>query len=297
MTMITTNAVPTAALALTPVESDSVATSPDVMPKRGAPVTVAGTWDGARKWLAYAGQFERAKLYSLVMLGFELIELRRQNPAQPGRRTDLPDHSANAAKTATSGQVGQGFPLHNTWEETVEEELSIPARSAFRYMEMARLAAPRLRQTAGLGTIDMANTCIASLPADTKKVLADVVRKISDGKTQQEFCADLGIYKGLGGKTAGRKKGDGGRPPAPTDPAAIRRLRLSQFREALGKCYSALADLKTGFLLAEDQDQVACEGLIAMLDNQSSAMKTWFNTPALKRDAALAKRLADRFKP
>jgi hypothetical protein len=260
------------------------------VPKRGAPVAVLGTWDSARTWLDRMRAFELGKICCQIMLGFELLEIQRKQGPQPGKRSDLLDNSANSASAATSSRVWR------RWQNVIEEELHIPQSSGYVAMAMARAAAPRIRRAEGLGGFDLTERPISELPAVKQKLLLAVVRKISDVKSQAEFFQRMGIYKGLGGKNGGRKPGDGGRPAGPATLEQVRAARLARFREDLPKACKVLATIGTAFLLAEDADAAACQGFIALLDRQSSAMKSWFNSPTLKRDAVLAKKIEGMFK-
>ncbi len=166
--------------------------------KFSAPVPVLGTWEAARSWLGYAKQFEQCKLFAQTMLGFELLEQQRKNGVKHG----------NNQKASTS-QLGK------PWEELLEEELKIPKSSAYRFMEMAKKAAPKLRRMIGIKGLDLLNTPISKLPMVQQHMLTDAVKKLTDGKTQLELGIELGMYRAA---KAGANPGDkrGGNKTAPT---------------------------------------------------------------------------------
>ena len=289
-----TNAAPEPAKDAGKGQSDQGLT---VMPKRGAPVKLTGTWDGARKWLDYAGQFERAKLFCQVMLGFELLELRKTTPhghsvkaalcGQTSESRTFELHNSQATSSGSRTRLAQHAVQHNpeNWEETLELELKpyhTSRTTAYAYMAMARAAAPQIRKRAGLREIDLVNSPISSLTTQQQKLLTGAVRKISDGKTQQEFCADLGIYKGLGGKKVGRKPGDGGRPREDDgtieEQAARRRERALKWA---GRADEAIERLGTDFMALPDEQNTA---LVARLDRTLRCVREWLKTPPTKRN-------------
>lgn len=158
---------------------------PAVAPKLPPfPVAVAGTWDGARKWRDASVAMERGKLFCQVMLGFELVALRATIGLQQGG-----DH-----KTAEGRSKSQSGTL--IWDEALERELGLSRTTAYRLMEMAEAARPRLKKTPELRDFDPTAQPVALLPAPQQEALESAVKKLTDGSTQARFMRDLGIAKG-----------------------------------------------------------------------------------------------------
>ncbi len=230
------------------------------------PSTVtSGTWDSARHWLNYAGQFERCKLYCQVMLGFELVALKKQRGVTHGNN----QHTGRTDQNDLS-----------TWDEIVERELGLKHGNSIRFEAMAKAAAPRLKKFPGLKDFDPITKPIDQLPAPQKAALEKGLHKMTDGQTQKEFGEQLGLWKKPQGSGAlGRKPGEGGR----------KKLSLQQQAELL-KAAAAddwqqidnrLSVYKDKFTCLTDTDVVA---QIAMLDKALKARNEWLKQPANKRN-------------
>lgn len=246
-----------------------------VIPKRGIPVTVTGTIEGARRWLDSARRLEEAKIFCQVMLGFELRVLWTAAIKHGGdRKSDEAKSSRKNCDLITHDQIC--------------EALKLSEGSIRNYMAMADGCAPRLRKLPGLQGFDPATTPIAALPEKTQTALTTAVRKLTDGKTQVEFMRELGIAKlPPGAGATGRPKGEGGRPPAPSlgEQAEI-------MREMAAKDWAYLDDLllhgyRSKFTLLNDAQVI---GQIAALETALGARKTWLKTPAEKRDPHAAEK-------
>jgi hypothetical protein len=184
-----------------------------------------GSWDSARHWLSYAGQFERCKLYCQVMLGFELITLKKLHCSHGG------DRKSTEAKSSD-----QNDHLIR-WDDVVAKELGLKHGSAVRFEAMARNATPILKKLPALKEFDPISKPIALLPAPQKAALEKGLRKMTDGITQKEFGEHLGLWKvpqGSGAK--GRKPGEGGRKKLSlAEQAELLRAQATEDWQALGR--------------------------------------------------------------
>ncbi|MCW5560096.1 MAG: hypothetical protein KIT22_19945 [Verrucomicrobiae bacterium] len=230
------------------------------------PVSVTGTWDGARRWRDAAVAMERGKLFCQVMLGFELLCLREAH-SQPGTRTDL----------ETSGQTGRRL-----FGEIVEKELGVADRTARRLMEMAEAAKPRLKKLPGLRDFDPTVKPVAELPAPQQQALESAVKKLTDGTTQVEFMRDLGIAKlPQGAAAAGRAKGEGGRKKlSPSEEVEILQSLAREDWRAIED--RLLGTYREKFTLLSDPEVTA---QIAALERALEARKAWLKTKPEARDA------------
>lgn len=185
---------------------------------------VGGSIDRLRQYATQSDRFARASLAMQVMAGFELLEIKAQSPyTRGGRRTPKSNphdagltknaqDSALLAKTAPSNPF-EGWP---TWETFLHQALGISADTAGRWMAMAENARHRLKKLDGWGALvrDLMERPIADLNPEEVDVLSRAVAKITDGRTQLDFLAELGIVKrpgnpALGGNTGGRPAASG----------------------------------------------------------------------------------------
>lgn len=244
---------------------------PAVAPKRPPfPVAVAGTWDGARKWRDASVAMERGKLFCQVMLGFELVALRATIGLQQGG-----DH-----KTAEGRSKSQTGTL--IWDEALERELGLSRTSAYRMMEMAEAAKPRLKKLPGLRDFDPTAQPVASLPAPQQEALTTAVKKLTDGTTQVEFMRELGLAKfPQGGGATGRAKGEGGRKKlTPSEEAEIMRtLARDDWRALEGNLLGAY---RSKFCFLSDPEVTA---QVAALETALEARKAWLKAKPEARDA------------
>jgi hypothetical protein len=232
-----------------------------------SPVAVLGTWDRCRQWLEAAKMFEQGKLFSQVMGGFELLALHKAHGVKAGNRVDLVSHNLPQ-------DVG-GSKL--SWPELVKKEAGISDQTAYRYMEMAKAAAPRLKKLPELKGLDILGIPLATLPEPAKEALEKGVRKLTDGKSQTDFFAEL--YK-QGGKGTGRPPGCDNTPKKLTlsEEVAIRKAKALQDWTDLAKQF---APYKDQFTLLTDDDVTA---QIALLEQALKARQAWLKQPANKRD-------------
>lgn len=237
---------------------------PTIIPKRGAPVAVSGTWDAARNWLQHAERFEQAKLFCQVMVGFELTALHKTLGVQHG-------------KAVNSSHDGK------SWSDIIHKETGLSQSTAYRLMEMAKAAAIRLRKLPALQGLDLLTRPLSALSEPQSKALNIAVKKLTDGKTQAELQMELGLYKCDPGTNAGRKPGDGGRPPRlsiPESHALAVEVAHKDWAELdrMAECYGIK------FCLLADSE---VEAQLGILDKMVLARRTWLKQPANNRQPAV----------
>ena len=265
--------------------------SPDMPPttievkpatKPGA-VTVTGTWDGVRHWLDTARMFEQGKLFAQVMTGFELMELQKTNGIQNGNNQH-------------QGRVSQNGKPTPDWETILKKEAGLAQSTAYRFMSMAKAAAPRLKKLPSLKDFDPMAKPLSTLSAPQREAMATAVKKLTDGKTQAEFGEALGLWKKppgagvTGRKPAAPETTEDGNADEPATDEPKKKLTLSE-ETALRREQAeldwhgiarGLAAYKDKFLLLPDADITA---QIATLEQALNARKTWLKDPGAKRDA------------
>lgn len=159
------------------------------------------------------------------MAGFELTELNKIYNRQ-GKRGDL---TSFHSETKLS------------WEEALKQQLGISKATAWRWMEMAKAARPRLAKSdLQLGSILQKHP--GSLTPAEQELLKRTVHKISDGRTQMEFLLEEGMIKKPQGSAAkGGAKGNG--PAAKLTPAeATTQLAREQTTRLIALLEEALTD-------------------------------------------------------
>ncbi len=225
--------------------------------------TVTGTWAAARGWLEYAKKFEQCKLWAQVMLGFELMELRRKLPNESGKRSDL-----------TSSQDG------TRWDKALEDELNIARTTAYRFMDMAKSAAKALRSSPELKDLDLINTPLSELPAPRQAALANAVKKITDGKTQLEFMWEIGTAK----RPSGNPNAKGGKRGKLTTEESAIKLREMALEDS-GLMGAAINASNRNFFLLTDVNDVEVNAQIAVLEFALKLRRKWVDTPKARRDS------------
>ena len=230
-------------------------------------VTVTATWDGVRHWQHAAKMFEQGKLFSQVMIGFELLALKKANGVA---------HGNNQHEGRTS-QVGKSS---DDWETILQEEAGLAQSTAYRYMDMAKAAAPRLKKLPALKNFDPFATSLADMGKITRSELETAVKKLTDGKSQADFFNEL--YK-QGGAGTGREAGCENNKKKLTlaEELALRKQCAGLDWNALALGFAAYKDK---FLLLTDHE---VEAQIAILDLQLTARKAWLKQPANNRQPAV----------
>jgi hypothetical protein len=248
------------------------------------PAQITGTWDGARQWISSAGLFEQGKLFCQVMAGFELVELHKRHGVVNGSN----QHQMRVSQDGkTSGIRGSGEKLN--WDEVLAKETNLSSSTAYRFMDMAKAAAPRLKKIVALRGFDPLNKPMALLTAPQKQALQAGVRKLTDGKTQRDFCEDQGLWKKPQGSGAtGRAPGEGG----------SRKLSLGERAELLKvqavEDWAETADMlkvyRGKFTVLSD---TSVEAQIAVLEKHLTARRAWLKQPKTNRVALAIEHLFD----
>jgi len=171
------------------MSNTSLATSQtiDIDPAPGAAAPALDGWQKVRRYAEHAALFQRASLACQIMAGFELIALRDATKRQ-GMRTDT---SSGSRKKLP----GEGFLAE------VEKLGGISRSTAYEWMEMAKVAKPRLAK----GDLDLAAILEknpGSLSPAEQELLKKAVHKISDGRKQMEFLLECGAIKAPQGSAA-----------------------------------------------------------------------------------------------
>jgi hypothetical protein len=201
-----------------------VVTVPAIRSATSGDVGVGGSIDRLRQYAVQSDRFARASLAMQVMAGFELTQIQSQSPyTRGGRRNPKSNpHDAGLTKNAHNSAVlaqtapANPFEAWPTWEAFLKGVLGISADTAGRWMAMAENARHRLKKLDGWGALvrDLMERPIADLNPEEVDVLSRAVAKITDGRTQLDFLAELGIVKrpgnpALGGNTGGRPAASG----------------------------------------------------------------------------------------
>lgn len=233
-------------------------------------VVVTATWDGVRHWLNAAKLFEQGKLFSQVMTGFELLALQKANNVVSGKH--LLSHD------------GKGS---DDWETILEKEAGLSRSTAYRYMDMAKLAAPRLKKLPALKNFDPFSTSLATLGEPQREALTSAVKKLTDGKSQADFFEEL--YKGKGGSENPNPDGGKNRKTLSLSEEVVLRKEM-----ALGQWQSiwrGLAAYTDKFLVLTDHE---VEAQIATLEQALTARKAWLKQPLNHRQPKLVTELFAR---
>ncbi len=228
-------------------------------------VAVTATWDGVRHWQNAAKMFEQGKLFSQVMIGFELLALRKANDIQHGGDR-ASSHSGN---------------LNPDWETILEKEAGLAQSTAYRYMDMAKMAAPRLKKLPALKDFDPFNTPMVKLSEPQRDALSLAVKKLTDGKSQADFFEEL--YK-TGGKGTGNADGKGSRKLTPEEQRAKAVALALENSGWMGKSVTAS---NADFFLTASENDVEIDAQISVLEFALKLRHKYRNTPRAKRGDSL----------
>lgn len=232
-----------------------------------APVQVTATWDGVRHWLNAAKMFEQGKLFSQVMTGFELLALRKAHGIQ---------HGNNQHEGRTS-QIGKST---EDWETILEKEAGLSQSTAYRYMDMAKAAMPRLKKLPALRNFDPFSQAMSQLAEPQRDAMATAVKKLTDGKTQTDFFEDL--YKQGGGNPDAKGKGS---RKLTTEEQRLKAVELAL--EDSGCMGAAITASNNNFFLLAAENDVELDAQISVLEFALKLRRKYRNTPRSKRDDAL----------
>lgn len=255
-----------------------------------------------RQYAETSQKFARASLAMQVMAGMQLAEIKRLSPYTQGRkRTPKSNpHDAGLTPTPPSGKkphdagisenpnemevFGSADPFagFSTWEDFLKGSLGISADTAGRWIAMADAARPRLKRLDGWAALitDLIDRPISGLSDDEVGVLSKAVAKLTDGRTQLDFLAELGLVKKPGNPQLGGATGGRGQSTGVIDEDALRTAAAQDWDQA----YRALIGGGCTFTALDD---AAIESQIDILARALRARREWIGTPAAKRNTAL----------
>lgn len=152
--------------------------------------TLHPAWDTARNYLAGTQQAFRLAIAGQVLLGMELMNLKKDLGFTHGNN-----------QHARSGQAVQSSD--RTWADWVQSELGISYKTADRMIQMwdaARTRIKKIGHTKDLpgGTKKLALIVDArpsTLAPEDREKLASVVERITDGTTQAALLEELKLVK------------------------------------------------------------------------------------------------------
>jgi len=223
---------------------------------------VAGTVDSLRNWLDAAKKFETGKLFAQVMAGLELKALWKAAGLKHG-----------GDRKGSSYQIGNLIG-----HDEICAQVGLSKTQAYRLMEMAEAALPRLKKAPELAGLDILATPISSLTPESSSALEGAVRKLTEGRTQQDFFAEMGLYKkpskGPGGA---REAGPGG----PVNEDVSRELAIQQAREDFNLAERTLVTAGANFTLLVDQEVAAQVHVLTLMID---ARNKWLRVPKVRRD-------------
>lgn len=166
-------------------------------------------WDTARQYLAGVQQALRLSIAGQVLVGMELMTLKK----------DL-GFVGNVRKTSPGGQFVHG---ERTWSEWVTAELGISYKTADRMILMFDAARARIKKIGHSGDLPggtkklalIVDARPATLTDEDREKLSAVVERITDGSTQAELLEELKLVKkpSLPPDTTGRKNTNDDAPP------------------------------------------------------------------------------------
>jgi hypothetical protein len=237
-------------------------------------------WSQAAHWVNAIKLFEVSRLAAQVMAGFELIQLHEHYAVKAGRPKKEFFHGERIE-----------------WSDVVKERLGISESSAWRWMEMAKAARPRLKKLgAGFGElIELMLTNPGAVQPDQLETVRGAVAKLTDGYTQLEFMEEMGLVKlsrsgATGGARTKTKADDAEKSPAELQAEAeanagdFYRLNLPLFHDQLIK-YSSWRYLPT---TSENPEAVTLPMLHEILRDAAATIGT--HLEARKKEALAAHR-------
>ena len=241
------------------------------------PNKITGTWNGARQWMSAASLMEQGKLFCQVMVGFELIELHKKHGVTHG-------DNQHDGRTSHDGK--------STWDEILQSETGMSTSTAYRFMDMAKAAAPRLKKLPELRQFDPLAKPLALLTAPQKEALTTGVRKLTDGKTQKEFGEQLGLWK----KPPGNPDATGGEARKLTTAEQSDKARDKALKDS-GRMGLAIKESNANFFLLTDTNDLELDAQIAVLEFAIKLRKLWSRTPKAKRDAKVIESMIQHESP
>lgn len=152
------------------------------------PVQLHPAWDSARQYLAGVQQALRLSIAGQVLVGMELMTLKK----------DLGFTHGGDRRSS-----GQSVQLNRTWSEWVTAELGISYKTADRMILMFDAARARLKKIGHTGDLPggtkklalIVDSRPATLTTEDREKLAAVVERITDGATQADLLEELKLVK------------------------------------------------------------------------------------------------------
>ncbi|HEV2691420.1 MAG TPA: hypothetical protein VG347_00840 [Verrucomicrobiae bacterium] len=239
------------------------------------PVVITATWDGVRYWQNATKMFEQGKLFGQVMIGFELLALQKQ-------------HGVANGNNQHAGRVSQNGKPSMDWETILEKEAGLAQSTAYRYMDMAKAAAPRLKKLPALRDFDPFSTSLAKLPEPQREAMATAVKKLTDGKSQADFFEEL--YKTSGSQANANPDGGKNRKNlSMAEEASLRHAKAVKQWHTIDKMLTVFADAFTLPGFTDHDTEAQC----ATLEKALAARKAWLKQPLNGRNPKV---IAEMFK-
>jgi hypothetical protein len=148
-------------------------------------------WDHARSYMEGIRQAFRLSIAGQVLLGMELMQLKKDLGFINGRNQH--------------GRVGQAVQPSDdrTWSEWVTAELGISYKTADRMIQMFDAARARIKKIGHTGDLPggtkklalIVDARPATLAQEDREKLAAVVERITDGATQADLLEELRLVK------------------------------------------------------------------------------------------------------
>ncbi len=166
--------------------------------------TLHPAWDNARNYLAGVQQALRLSIAGQVLVGMELMTLKKDLGFAGRGNNKSPD--------------GQFVHTERTWSEWVSAELGISYKTADRMILMFDAARARIKKIGHSGDLPggtkklalIVDARPATLGPEDREKLAAVVERLTDGTTQAELLEELKLVKRhvplTGGDTSAHRK-------------------------------------------------------------------------------------------
>jgi hypothetical protein len=234
------------------------------------------TWDTVKYWADLAAKFQHASVAAQVMAGFGLIGLRKQLGTNQGKRNDLCD-------TTSPHDVEK-----LDWPDLVKQHAGISDESARRWMAMAQGIKARWKKLAPQARLkELMSVPPSDWSKKDTKLVADSLRKATDGSSQLEFMRELGLAK----KAPGNPNAKGGVARQLTTEEQAEQLKAMALEHS-GAIGGLLNLSNKDFVLLDDLE-VTCQ--VAEMEFALKLRRAWLDLPKDKRNAdAIAKMIKER---
>jgi hypothetical protein len=260
-------------------------------------------WALVRRYVELEARFERARLACQVMIGFELLELRKFYGITPGRPRLQPvldaenSNETGVYNSAASAELSekarkQGLSSGSNcisaegdknfsegqWPRILQAEAGLKERTAEIYMNLARACRPRLKRLHGTDRLRaLLDLSPSQWTAEDTELVDAAVRKLTNGRTQMEFMCELGLVCLPPGYRARGTYHPRHEPSSVEEELRVaREIARNDWRQI-----DRLLDLYGGkfLLLQDDEVQAQC----AILETLLQARRKWLAEPAARR--------------